>query len=89
MLKKYFYIFFITIASSLLLTELTTGKTMSVLHNQPLFKIHVDTYGTKHIININGVSVITDLDQTGQSESTLPINHLMRSGLNTIEIYIS
>ena len=61
---------------------------MSILQNQPLFKLSVDTFGTKHIININGVSLITDMDSSGQSETSLPINHLMRSGVNSLEIYV-
>jgi len=64
------------------------GNSMNVLYDKPLFKLSVNTFGTKHIINVNGVSIIRDLDSDGQSESTFPINHLMRSGRNTIETYI-
>jgi len=70
------------------MTMHSKGNSMSVLQDKPLFKLIVNTFGTKHIININGVSIIKDMDSDGQSESTLPINHLMRSGRNTIDIYI-
>lgn len=76
----------------LILVKLTTavaeGKNMNVLQNQPVFKLKINTFSTKHIITVNGISVAKELDPDWQSDSTIPVNHLMRSGDNQIGIYV-
>lgn len=86
MSKKYITVLITLII--IMFSSITTGRNMSIFQNQPVFKLNVETFGTKHIININGVSLISDMDSNGQSEKSLPINHLMRSGFNTLEVYV-
>ncbi len=64
------------------------GKKMNILENQPVFTLQVDSYAIKHDININGVSILRDYDEDGQSSTNFPINHLIRSGKNKIELGI-
>ncbi len=59
---------------------------MSILQKKPVFELKVDVFGTTHYINVNGVTVIFDVGEDGQTSVVLPVNHWMRSGENIISI---
>lgn len=62
----------------------TKGKHMSILQKRPVYKLKIDVFGTTHYIKVNGVTILFDVGEDGQTTVTLPINHWMRSGENTI-----
>jgi len=66
--------------------EYSKGKNMSLLQEKPVFEIKISAFGVKYFVEVNGISVLSELDPDGQVSLTLPINHWMRSGENTIGI---
>lgn len=64
------------------------GNTMSILHNQPLFFVKIDTFGTRYVLKINGVTLLRESSSEGQMTTMLPINHWMHPDKNTMEVQI-
>ncbi len=61
---------------------------MNILKNKPIYQLSLKAFGTKYLVQINGVVIHQETFSGGQLSTTLPINHWMRSGMNTIGIYI-
>ena len=61
---------------------------MSTLHNQPLYSIKIDTFGTKYILKINGITILRETSSDGQLSTTIPVNHWMHPDRNTMEVHI-
>ncbi len=61
---------------------------MSILQKRPVFQLKVDVFGTTHYIKVNGVTVIFDVGEDGQTSVVLPVNHWIRSGENTIGVNV-
>ena len=62
----------------------TKGNKMSLLFKKPVYRLKVEAFGVSNYIEVNGVIVTFDTGSWGQTTVTLPVNHLMRSGENTI-----
>ncbi len=63
-------------------------KSMNILHEKPYFVLDVDLSGSKYYVTVNGVPVVQD-SAGNKITAEFPLNHLMRSGKNTIAIEIS
>ncbi|MCP4474432.1 MAG: hypothetical protein GY821_07670, partial [Gammaproteobacteria bacterium] len=62
---------------------------MTLLQQQPLFDLHVDTFGTKYFVEINGSRVVHDFNPSaGQFAATFPVNHWMHPSDNKIRVTI-
>ncbi|MCP4489586.1 MAG: hypothetical protein GY820_20060, partial [Gammaproteobacteria bacterium] len=62
---------------------------MTLLQQQPLFDLHVDTFGTAYFIEVNGSRVVHDFDSSaGQFAATFPVNHWMHPSDNKISVTI-
>ncbi len=66
----------------------TKGNKMSLLFKKPVYSLNVDAFGVSNYIEVNGVIVTFDTSSWGQATVTLPVNHLMRSGENTIAFHL-
>jgi len=88
--NKHIYIFFLVIfhINVSQASEEHTGIHMNILESQPIFSIRVNTFGIKYILKVNGVTVFRETSSTSQLTTTIPINHWMKSGKNTIEAHI-
>jgi len=64
------------------------GKKMSILQKQPVFSVKINTFGVKYILKINGITLLRETSSDGQLTTTLPVNHWMKSGDNTMEVEI-
>ena len=62
------------------------SEPMSLLQNKPFYSVKVSAAGARYSIRVNGVSVIREMNPRGQITTTLPVNHWMRSGENSLEI---
>jgi hypothetical protein len=60
------------------------GKSMSLLMNKPVFSLKVNVFGVGNFIKANGVTVTFDTSSSSQTTVTLPVNHWIRSGENSI-----
>ncbi len=61
---------------------------MSILYKKPVFQLKVEVFGTTHYIKVNGMTVLFDIGEEGQTSVTLPVNHWMRSGENSLGINV-
>ncbi len=59
-------------------------KNMSILMKKPVFSLKVNSFGAVNFIEVNGAIVTFDSTSKSQTTVTLPVNHWMRSGANTI-----
>lgn len=64
------------------------GNSMSILQKQPVFSVKINTFGVKYILKINGIILLRETSSDGQLTTTLPVNHWMKSGDNTMEVEI-
>jgi len=60
---------------------------MSILNQKPVFTIDFHGAGTRYQFYVNGVLVEND-PHGGQTSHEVPVNHWMRSGVNTLELLI-
>ena len=60
----------------------------SILNKKPVFKLMIHSVGTRYEILLNGVMVHDDDSGAGQITTSLPINHWMRSGENSLELVV-
>ena len=63
-------------------------KKMNILKNKPVYRLAIKAFGTQYFVQVNGVTIHQEHFSGGQLSTVLPINHWMRSGENTIGIYI-
>ncbi len=63
-------------------------KIMNILKNKPVYQLSIKAFGAKYFIEVNGKTVFQELFSDGKIITTVPINHWMRSGANTIGIYV-
>ena len=61
---------------------------MNILKSKPVYQLSVKAFGTKYFVQLNGVIIHQELFSGGQLSTALPVNHWMRSGMNTIGIYV-
>ncbi len=62
------------------------GKPMSILQDKPVFELKIDGFGSQYVVYINGINIYKQYNSEGQINTTLPINHWMRSGENNVSI---
>jgi hypothetical protein len=60
----------------------------SILNKKPVFKLMIHSVGTRYDVLLNGVMVYDDASGNGQVTTSLPINHWMRSGKNSLELVV-
>jgi len=65
-----------------------TKLTNSILNKKPVFKLMIHSVGTRYEVLINGVMVHDDDSGGGQITTSLPINHWMRSGENSLKLVV-
>jgi hypothetical protein len=65
-----------------------TKLTNSILNKKPVFNLMIHSVGTRYEILLNGVMVYDDDSGGGQITTSLPINHWMRSGENSLRLVI-
>jgi hypothetical protein len=65
-----------------------TKLTNSILNKKPVFKLMIHSVGTRYDVLLNGVMIYDDASGNGQITTSLPINHWMRSGENSLELVI-
>ena len=65
-----------------------TKLTDSILNKKPVFKLMIHSVGTRYEVLINGVMVHDDDSGGGQITTSLPINHWMRSGENSLKLVV-
>ena len=63
-------------------------KKMNILKNKPVYRLSLKAFGTKFFVQVNGMVIHEERFSGGQLSTSLPINHWMRSGPNTIGIYV-
>ncbi len=63
-------------------------KKMNILKNKPIYRLGLKAFGTQYFVRVNGVVIHEEGFSGGQLSTVLPINHWMRSGKNTIGIYV-
>ncbi len=70
--------------------EWFNGKKMNanMLKNKPIFDIKVESFGVSFYLKVNGVSIMKEMDSFGQISTTLPVNHWMTPGENSIGIIV-
>ena len=61
---------------------------MNPLFNKPEFTVSIKSFGTMYLAHVNGVAIHREYDDDGQMSTTFPVNHLMRSGVNTLILEI-
>ena len=64
------------------------SEPMSLLHKKPLYSVKVKAFGANYTILVNDISILIETDPRGQIATTLPVNHWMRSGENTVSILV-
>jgi len=62
--------------------------TNSILNKKPVFKLMIHSVGTRYDVLLNGVMIYDDASGNGQITTSLPINHWMRSGENSLELVV-
>jgi len=67
-------------------SEKEQGNEMSLLQRQPVFSLKIEGFGSLYFITVNGVTVFRQYRSGADVNTTLPINHYMRSGDNEIRI---
>lgn len=65
-----------------------TKLTDSILNKKPVFKLMIHSVGTRYEIILNGVMVYDDDSGAGQITTSLPINHWIRSGENSLKLVV-
>ncbi len=65
-----------------------TKLTNSILNKKPVFNLMIHSVGTRYDVLLNGVMVYDDASGNGQVTTSLPINHWMRSGKNSLKLVI-
>lgn len=60
----------------------------SILNKKPVFKLMIHSVGTRYDVLLNGVMIYDDASGDGQITTSLPINHWMRSGENTVKLIV-
>jgi hypothetical protein len=65
-----------------------TKLTNSILNKKPVFKLMIHSVGTRYDVLLNGVMIYDDASGNGQITTSLPINHWMRSGENSLELVL-
>lgn len=70
------------------MTNHMDNRVNSILNDSPVFTLMIHTIGTRYDIILNGVMVFDDDSGSGQISTSLPVNHWMRSGENTINLVV-
>ncbi len=82
--------FFLFIATNLLLSisyvYAQDNNKMTILNHQPVFEINIEGFGAQYLIELNGVTIFRQYNSRGKIETTIPVNHYMRSGKNKLAI---
>jgi len=66
--------------------EKEKGTNMSLLQKQPVFTLKIEGFGSVYFVIVNGVTVFRQYNPNAQVSTTIPVNHYMRSGNNSIRI---
>lgn len=64
------------------------GNDMNSLKKKPIFYAHVQSFGVSYGVTVNGVYIQKQFDPEVQDDLTLPINHWLRSGENTVSLQV-
>ena len=64
------------------------GNAMNILKQEPVFKLSINTFGTKYLVKVNGVTVLREFSPDGQLTTTIPINHWMHPKQNHFTLYV-
>lgn len=62
--------------------------TNSILSKKPVFTLKIHGFGTRYRIYINGVKVYEEKKGMSQVTTSIPLNHWMRAGENSLELTI-
>lgn len=60
----------------------------SILYDKPVFTLSVHTFGTRYDVLLNGVMVYDDDSGGGQITTSVPVNHWMKAGQNSLELIV-
>jgi len=66
--------------------ETKKGRNMTILQKQPVFTLKIEGFGSVYFVIVNGVTVFRQYNPNAQVSTTIPVNHYMRSGSNSIVI---
>jgi len=80
------FITLITLVIWALNSEKEQGNEMSLLQRQPVFSLKIEGFGCLYFISVNGVTVFRQYTSGAEVNTTVPLNHYMRSGDNEIRI---
>lgn len=69
-------------------TNQMDSRINSILSDSPVFTLMIQTLGTRYDIILNGVMVYDDDSGSGQISTSVPVNHWMRSGENTLKLVV-
>ena len=65
-----------------------TKLTNSILNKKPVFTMKIHGFGTRYRIYINGVEVYRENSSASQVTTSIPLNHWMRSGENSLKLTV-
>ena len=60
----------------------------SILNKKPVFTMKIHGFGTRYRIHINGVEVYRENSSASQVTTSIPLNHWMRSGENSLKLTV-
>lgn len=88
LIKHLYLLVFILLTSTSVFANPGKLTKMSILNNDPLYSLRLNTFGMRYIIRVNGVTVLKETSSNSQLTTSLPINHWMKSGNNSIEVQV-
>lgn len=65
-----------------------TKLTNSILNKKPVFTMKIHGFGTRYRIHINGVEVYRENSSASQVTTSIPLNHWMRAGENSLKLIV-
>jgi hypothetical protein len=65
-----------------------TKLTNSMLNKKPVFTMKIHGFGTRYRIYINDIKVYEEKNGASQATTSLPLNHWMRAGENSLKLAI-
>jgi hypothetical protein len=83
--KSIFILFIISMALGC--SEETKLKN-SILYKKPVFTMKIHGFGTRYRVHVNGVEVYRENSSAGQVTTSIPLNHWMRAGENSLKLIV-
>lgn len=87
-LKIFRNIFILFIIAMALGCSGETKLTNSILNKKPVFTMKIHGFGTRYRIHINGVEVYRENSSASQVTTSIPLNHWMRAGENSLKLIV-